>query len=96
MHALGGAALLTTNATALTSGSGSAGGGRPTTVGFLPWRAYAVFHTVQHERLADLDDVHHFLDGDARYFNAGMNRPFSFCFIIRVVIYLQACPRRLS
>lgn len=40
--------------------------------------------------------IHHFLDGDARYFNAGMNRPFSFCFIIRVVIYLQACPRRLS
>lgn len=58
MHALGGAALLTTNATALTSGSGSAGGGRPTTVGFLPWRAYDVFHTVQHERLADLDDVY--------------------------------------
>ena len=58
MHALGGAALLTTNATALTSGIGSAGEGRPTTVGFLPWRAYDVFHTVQHERLADLDDVH--------------------------------------
>lgn len=55
MHALGGAALLTTNATALTSGIGSAGEGRPTTVGFLPWRAYDVFHTVQHERLADLD-----------------------------------------
>ena len=58
MHSLGGTALLATKPSTPTSGGRATTTLAPATVEIACRSAEHVFHTVQHERFADLNDVH--------------------------------------